>query len=127
MASQSRALSSHLAFLRSWSHFKALSSAIVARAAAARRSRLVRICLQVKKMMILGDLVMRMFFPVGGGDDDDAAAAADAVDDDGNDDNGGIAVEMVMLYVTAVTQQLLINCACRAGMPPVRAPLERGE
>ncbi len=47
MASQSRALLSHLAFLRSCSRFKAVSSTIIARATAARRCRLVRICLQV--------------------------------------------------------------------------------
>jgi hypothetical protein len=47
LACQSRAISSHLAFLRSWSCFRALSSAIVSRANALRRARLSRVCLQV--------------------------------------------------------------------------------
>jgi hypothetical protein len=47
LACQSRAISSHLAFLRSWSCFRALSSAIVSRANAVRRARLSRVCLQV--------------------------------------------------------------------------------
>ena len=48
MASQSRAMSSHLAFLRAWSHFMARASGIVASAAATRRFRMLRICVQVR-------------------------------------------------------------------------------
>jgi hypothetical protein len=58
IAFQSRTLLSHLVYLRSWSRFSSLSSAIIARAEASRRFRLVRMCVQVVMMSV----VMMMYW-----------------------------------------------------------------
>ncbi len=47
IAVQSRSVLCHLAFLRSWSHCKALYSAVIARTGKCRRTRAVRFCFQV--------------------------------------------------------------------------------
>ncbi len=109
LACQSRAISSHLAFLRSWSCFRALSSAIVSRANSVRRGRLARVCLQV--MIKDDDDDDDDDDAAAAADDDDAAAAAAAAADDDDDDEGE-SYCVTMLSLAGMGRCVFMRCRC---------------